>query len=103
MRGEELRPPPEHLLDGEIRAALKFQERSIGCEGAVKKLGLKLKLLQCAFAQILNLLEPFGIGGAVLRAALIICQQLAEFGIGPELSRGSRCDIWVTLRWLAQS
>jgi hypothetical protein len=40
---------------------------------------LKLKLLQCALAQIFNLLQPFGIGGTVLRAALIISEQLADF------------------------
>ena len=83
VRREELRPPLEHLLNREVRAASKFQERSIGRKGAVEKFRLKLELLQCALAQILNLLEPFRIRGAVLRAALIICEQLADFGISP--------------------
>ncbi len=50
-----------------FRAALEFQERRVRREGAAEQFGLKLELLQCAFAQALDLPEPVGFGRAVLR------------------------------------
>ena len=78
VRGEELGASPEHLLDGEVRAALELQQRSVRRQRAAEELRLKLELLQRAFTQALDLLEPVGIGGAVLRAAVIIREQLAR-------------------------
>ena len=92
MGGEELRPPPQHLLDGEIGAALEFQERRVRRQGAVEQFGLELELLQCAFAEALHLLKPFGFGRAVLRATVVVGEQLAHLRVCPRCRRVSRRD-----------
>ena len=92
VRGKKLRPFLQHLLDSEICAALEFQERRVRRERAAEKFGLKLELLQCAFAQALDLPEPVGFGGAVLCAPVVVPEQLVHLCVGPRGRRASRSD-----------